>query len=71
MHCVNLILTEVEVAHVMWKKLIPINLHTSPAEMERPDWLIRIIGHHQYANQREINDVLNQNVLLNKDNLVS
>ncbi|XP_061188845.1 transient receptor potential cation channel subfamily M member-like 2 [Saccostrea echinata] len=60
---------EVELAHVMWKKLMPLNLQSSPAQMERPDWLIKIIGYHQYANQEEINDILSQNVLLNKDNL--
>eukprot|EP00105_Crassostrea_gigas_P012829 XP_011428957.1 PREDICTED: transient receptor potential cation channel subfamily M member 7-like [Crassostrea gigas] len=60
---------EAEIAHVMWKKLIPINLYADPVEMEHPKWLIKIIGHSQFVDQKELEDLLNQNVLLNEDNL--
>lgn len=55
---------------MMWKKLIPINLYADPVDMEHPKWLIKIIGHSQFVDQKELEDLLNQNVLLNKDNLV-
>lgn len=54
----------------MWKKLIPINLYADPVDMEHPKWLIKIIGHSQFVDQKELEDLLNQNVLLNEDNLV-
>lgn len=54
----------------MWKKLIPIKLYVDPVDMEPPKWLIKIIGHSQFVDQIELEDLLNQNVLLNEDNLV-
>lgn len=54
----------------MWKKLIPINLYGDPVDTEHPKWLIKIIGHSQFVHQKELEDLLNQNVLLNEDNLV-
>lgn len=59
---------EAEIAHMMWKKLIPINLYADTVDMEHAKWLIKIIGHSQFVHQKKLEDFLKQNVLLN-DNL--
>lgn len=62
---------EAELAHMLWKKLVPINLHECPVNLEQPDWLTKIIGHYRCATQKELEDIFSQNVLLNEDHLVN